>query len=86
MMPIEIDGVSYFAAAEVAKEVRVSRQTLWRWRQDGKIPIGRRFRDRQILFSTAELEAVREYANRLEPADVGTNQMKLFNGPRSGGD
>lgn len=68
---MEIDGVPYFGVAAVAKEVGVSRQTLWRWRHEGKIPPGRRYRDGQILFNVAEFNAVRRHANRLEPADVG---------------
>jgi len=64
---IEINGISYFHAAEVARVVGVSRSTLTRWRQDGKIPAGYRFRDGRILFKSEEFEAVREFALRVEP-------------------
>ena len=66
-MPLVIEGVSYFTAAEVARVSHVTRQTLWRWRQDGKVPAGRRFRDKQVLFTEDEAEKIRDYANRLEP-------------------
>lgn len=66
-MPIVVSGEEFFTASDVAKDIGVVRQTLWRWRQDGKIPAGNRFRDRQILFTQAELEAIREFANRVEP-------------------
>lgn len=65
---VEIGGARYFSASQVAEEIRVSRQTLWRWRKDGKVPAGRLFRDGRVLFTTEEVEAVRTYAIRLEPA------------------
>lgn len=69
MMPIEIEGVAYFTAADIQREVGVVRQTLWRWRRARKIPQGRRYRDKTIVFTRAEVEVIREYSNRLEPAD-----------------
>ena len=75
-MPREIDGVVYVAAAEVAREVGVSRQTFWRWRRDGKIPAGHRFRDRQIVFTEREVEEIREHANKVEPIS-GNNEKQL---------
>jgi predicted DNA-binding transcriptional regulator AlpA len=83
-MPILIDGIRYFFADEVAKEVRVSRTTFWRWRSEGKIPKGRKYRGgKMVLFSEEEFEVVRGFANHLEPVE-GSNrdQMKLFNGVR----
>lgn len=80
-MPIEIEGAVYFSADEVIDTLGVSRQTLWRWRRKGVVPSGRRFRDRQIVFTPHEFQQVREYANRVEPLDVGAReQLKLFNG------
>jgi predicted DNA-binding transcriptional regulator AlpA len=79
-MAVEIEGVHYVSAAELAREVGVSRQTLWRWRKEGKIPSGHRFRDRQVMFTKSEVEAIREHANRIEPiANSATNgQLELF--------
>lgn len=78
-MPIEIDGVRYFFAADVARELKVSRQTVWRWRQQGKIPAGHRYRDRHIVFSEGEVQAVRDYATRIEPVSLGaSSQLRLF--------
>ena len=57
----------FLTAAEVAQEVGVSRQTLWRWRATEQVPAGHRYRGREIIFSSDELDEVREYANRLEP-------------------
>ncbi len=66
---IRLDGILYYTAAAVAEAVGVTRQTLWRWRTNGKVPRGNRFRDGQVLFSRAEFESVRRYAFRLVPAD-----------------
>lgn len=69
VLPIEIEGVEYFTAADVHRTLGIARQTLWRSRMAKKIPQGRRYRDKKIVFTRQELEAIREYANRLEPAD-----------------
>lgn len=79
LMPVEVGGVTYYSASEVARAVGISRQSLWRWRTDGKVPSGRRYRDRQVLFTASELERVKEYANRLEPAEPASVQIRLFN-------
>jgi hypothetical protein len=85
-MSVTVDGTTYFSTTEVLREVGVARQTLWRWRQEGKIPAGHRFRDRQIFFTAAEFKAVREYANRIEPVELGPmHQLSLFNGRIAGG-
>ncbi len=79
MDPIEIDGVEFFGLADVADELGVSRQTLWRWRRSGSIPAGFRFRDRRVFFTVAEVEKINAYANHLEPIDQSNpNQMSLF--------
>jgi hypothetical protein len=78
-MPIEIEGVTYFSPTDIRRDLGVPRQTLWRWRKARKIPQGRRYRDRQIVFTRQEVEAIRNYANRLEPVEpTQTNQLKLL--------
>jgi predicted DNA-binding transcriptional regulator AlpA len=78
-MPLEIDKITYYTAADIHRDVGVARQTLWRWRKKGKIPQGRRYRDRQVVFTEQEVEAIREYSNRLEPVElIGANQLQLF--------
>ena len=42
-MPVEIQGAQYFTNSEVSEELGVSRQTLWRWREKGRIPTGLRW-------------------------------------------
>jgi transposase-like protein len=80
-MPFPIEGVTYFTMDEVAREAGVSRQTLWRWRRDGKVPRGHSFRDgQQVLFTLSELQAVREHAHRVEPIGGARDQLGLFNG------
>ncbi len=78
---VEIEGVNYVSAAELAREVGVSRQTIWRWRKEGKIPAGHRFRDRQVMFTIREVEAIRRHANRIEPIASATSkgQLELLN-------
>jgi len=80
-MSMQINGVTYFSAAEIAQELAVSRQTIWRWRQEGKIPAGHRYRDRKLLFTVREVEAIRQFANRVEPIDQSdAQQPDLFRG------
>lgn len=66
MSRIQVDGVSYVGLTDLLQELGISRQTLWRWRQEGKIPVGNRYRDRQVLFNPDEAEQIRRFANRLE--------------------
>ena len=78
-MPIEIESVTYLSRSEVAEAAGVSRQTLWRWGRDGKIAGGQRFRDGKVLYSSQEVEAIKEYANRLEPVGSDSEELPLFN-------
>ena len=66
-VPIEINGIQYILTTEILNELGISRQTLWRWRQEGKIPAGHRYRDGKVLFTIQETEAIRQFANRIEP-------------------
>ena len=84
LVPVEVEGVAYYSASEVARAAGISRQSLWRWRTEGKVPLGRRYRDRQILFTALELQQVKEYAHRLEPAEPASQQIRLFNGGNGG--
>lgn len=80
-MPVEIQGEQYYTNSEVSEQLKVSRQTLWRWREKGSIPAGMRYRTRQVLFTAEEVEAIRHFANRLEPIELGSGtvrQMGLF--------
>ncbi len=78
-MPIKIDGMTFYSVSEVLEGLDVSRQTLWRWRHEGKIPVGNRYRGRQILFTPREVETIRQFANRIEPIDQSdAYQLKLF--------
>jgi predicted DNA-binding transcriptional regulator AlpA len=81
-MVIEIDGVEYATAADINREIGITRQTLWRWRKSGKIPRGRRYRGYQVVFTRQEVDAIREFANRLEPADPArpSHRSKRFKG------
>lgn len=79
---LEINGVSYLSTNAAAERAGISRQTLWRWRQIGKIPSGHRFRGRHVIFTEDEARAIQEFANRVEPIDATVYQMKLFNGEK----
>ena len=80
-MPITIQGRSYLTASDVLARVPVTRQTLWRWRQEGKIPAGYRYRGKQVLFSPEEVAVIEAYANRIEPIEPnGVRQLGLFRG------
>ncbi len=75
-MPVTIEGRKYYTNAEVSDELRVSRQTLWRWREKGSIPAGLRYRTRQVLFKADEVEAIRQFANRLVPIELGLGPVR----------
>ncbi|NEV60411.1 helix-turn-helix transcriptional regulator [Thiorhodococcus minor] len=78
-MPLTIKGLTYYTAADVAERVEVSRQTLWRWRQDGKIPLGHKYRNRHVVFTPAELKQIELFADRIEPiAPSDRLQSDLF--------
>jgi predicted DNA-binding transcriptional regulator AlpA len=84
-MPVQVGGLPYFTNNEVSEELSVSRQTLWRWREKGRIPPGVRYRTRQVLFTAEEVAAIRNYANKLVPIEFGggTRQLGLFGRARS---
>jgi len=78
-MPIEIKGLIYFSLAEVAERIDVTRQTLWRWRQDGKVPPGHKYRGRKVIYTPAELNAIERFANRIDPIEPSDKvQRDLF--------
>lgn len=79
-MTVQVEGVRYLSNDEVAQKLGVSRQTLWRWRASGKIPVGRQYRGREVLFTQDELKEIRRYAHRIEPAvPKAATQLRLFN-------
>ena len=49
-----IEGVEYYTTAEVVRVAGISRQTLWRWRKEKRVPQGHTFRSRGVLFSRSE--------------------------------
>lgn len=76
-MPREIEGVEYYSTAEICDAAEISRQTLWRWRQEGLVPAGNRFRDGQLLFTTGEYQEILAYANRVEPTEPDSDPSQL---------
>ncbi len=84
-MPVTLDGTTYYSVSEVADALGVSRQTIWRWRSDGKVPLGRKLGGRQVVFREQEVEQIRQHAFRLEPIEMGApDQLGLFGGTRGG--
>jgi predicted DNA-binding transcriptional regulator AlpA len=69
-MPLTIEGVEFFTTTEVTKMVGVSRQTLWRWRAEGDVPLGRRYRRKSVVFTRTEVDEIVAFANRIEPIAV----------------
>jgi len=76
-MCIQIDGVEYYSTTEVLAATGISRQTLWRWRQEGRVPDGNRFRNGHVLFTEAEYGEILAYANRIEPGALASDPSQL---------
>ena len=74
-MSTEIDGQAFFSANEVAEKMCVTRQTLWRWRKRGLIPLGHKHRDGRVLFSEHEVDSIEEYAKKMEPIGPSLRSM-----------
>ena len=72
-----IQGVQYYTTAEVLRAAGVSRQTLWRWRKEGQVPQGHRFRSRGVLFSSRERDQIVSYANRIESPRANHHQLTM---------
>ncbi len=76
-MCIEIEGIEYYSTTEVLDAVGISRQTLWRWRQEGRVPDGNRFRNGQVLFSESQYQEILAYANHVEPGALTSDPTQL---------
>jgi len=70
-MPIQVNDTHYYTTNEVAERLGITRQTLWRWRIEGRIPAGHKYRGRHVVFSYQELEEIKLYAHRMEPIELG---------------
>ena len=69
-MPLEICGHTYYATSTVLEDAAISRQTLWRWRREGLVPQGHRFRNGQLLFTRDEYQQILAYATRVDPSST----------------
>lgn len=79
-MPSEIDGSIFYSCTDVASACGVSRQTIWRWRHDGLIPVGRARRGKSVVFSATELEYIRARSEQLDqPRSAWTSEVYLDN-------
>ncbi len=78
-MSLIIDGIEFVTATELLRELSISRQTLWRWRQQRSISLGRLYRKKKLVFTVEEALAIRDFANRLEPVSLDNpSQLRLF--------
>ncbi len=75
-MSIQIQGETYIKATDLALEIGTTRQSLWRWRKNGVIPTGQKYRNQQVVFSVAEANQIREYANRITLANIASPKKK----------
>lgn len=78
-MPVNINDINYLSVSELLDELEVTRQTLWRWRQEGKIPAGHRMRNRMVVFSPLEVDEIKTFANQVEPIDPKGEAMPQLN-------
>jgi len=84
-MALRVYEATYYTIKDVTATLSITRQTLWRWRCEGKIPQGQRFRDKQLLFTQSEFRQIEAFANRIEPNPGDSLQLDLFgNGVKPG--
>lgn len=78
-MPLNINGTVYLRSSEVLQALDVSRQTLWRWRQNLAFPAGAKLRGK-LVFTEEEFEAIKAIAYRLDSPidDSDPSQLQLF--------
>ena len=69
-MPLTIEGVEFLTNTEITQKLGVSRQTLWRWRADGDVPLGRRYRRKSVVFTKEEVDQIFAFANKVEPIEA----------------
>jgi len=77
-MQVQIASIWYYSTAAVLSETGITRQTLWRWRRERRIPEGHRFRNGQLLFTRDEFQAILAYANRVEPDALTSAATRAF--------
>jgi predicted DNA-binding transcriptional regulator AlpA len=73
--PLTIEGVEFFTTTEATQMVGVSRQTLWRWRAEGDVPLGRRYRRKSVVFTRTEVNEIVAFSNRIEPIAVEARSL-----------
>lgn len=79
-LPTLIEGTTFFSITEVAASCGVSRQTFWRWRQDGSVPQGRQDRHARLMFTEAELDLTRAFAGGVtSPRAAASTSIYLDN-------
>ncbi len=79
-LPTLIEGTTFFSITEVATSCGVSRQTFWRWRQDGSVPQGRQDRHARLMFTEAELDLTRAFAGGVtSPRAAASTSIYLDN-------
>ncbi len=72
--------MNYFTAVDVAEWLAVSRQTLRYWRQERKILVGHRFRNRHVVFTSAKVKETGGLPAGLTPEPPTDPQPDLYQG------
>ncbi len=67
---IRVNGENYWTATAIVDELGIARQTLWRWRRESKVPKGRLYRGKLVVFTKQEVVRIRDFANRLSPIEI----------------
>jgi hypothetical protein len=81
MLTLKRAGQTFYNMTEVCDFIRRSRTTVWRWKQEEKIPKGRRYRDKELLFTQQEMESIYAYAHRMSLDEASAelkHQLRLF--------
>jgi len=75
-MPVQVEGELYYTIPKCLKSFELASDALALARKR-HYSTGLRYRTRQVLFKREEVDAIRQFANRLVPIELGAGDAQL---------